>query len=143
VTRAIQALQRELTRPPTEEEIAQRLGLGLDEYRRVALELSRAPALGRLGDVDADEVESQELDPGRLHDEVELRRNLVLAIERLPERHKQVLALYYQHECTQSEIGRILGVTESRVCQILGEAAARLRAMVEDEPAPRRLRRSA
>jgi RNA polymerase sigma factor for flagellar operon FliA len=46
-----------------------------------------------------------------------------------------VLALYYQEECTQAEIGEILGVTESRVCQILGEATLRLRAQLEAEDA--------
>ncbi len=144
VTRAIQALQRELHRAPTEEEIAGRLGLPLDEYRRIALELSRAPALGRLGEVDPDDVESAALDPAALYGELELRRNLVRAIEGLPDRMKQVLALYYQHEATQAEIGQVLGVTESRVCQILGEAAARLRAaLADDAPGPKRLRRTA
>ena len=47
-----------------------------------------------------------------------------------------MLALYYQEECTQSEIGQILGVTESRVCQILGEATLRLRAALEDGDEP-------
>ena len=54
------------------------------------------------------------------------------ALSKLTERNQQVLALYYQEECTQAEIGNILGVTESRVCQILGEATARLRAMLDD-----------
>lgn len=135
VTRAIQALQRELGRAPEEEEIAKRLDLPLDEYRRIAAELARAPALGRLGEIDPDDVEGEQLDPAALYGEKELRTNLVAAIDKLPERMRQVLALYYQHECTQAEIGQILGVTESRVCQILGEAAARLRAqLVETAP---------
>jgi RNA polymerase sigma factor for flagellar operon FliA len=53
---------------------------------------------------------------------------------KLTERTQHVLALYYQEECTQAEIGEILGVTESRVCQILGEATARLRAMLDETP---------
>ena len=55
------------------------------------------------------------------------RRRLAEAISRLPARQQEVLALYYQHECTQAEIGRLLGVTESRVCQILSDATGRLR----------------
>ena len=144
VTRVIRALVGELNRPPTEDEIAVRLGLPLDEYRRIALELSRVPALGRLGEVDPDQLACSALDPGALYEEADLRRNLVRAIARLPERMRQVLALYYEHSCTQAEIGRVLGVTESRVCQILGEAAARLRvALVVDAPVRRELRRTA
>jgi RNA polymerase sigma factor for flagellar operon FliA len=44
---------------------------------------------------------------------------------------QQVLALYYQEESTQAEIGSILGVTESRVCQILGDATVRIRGILE------------
>jgi RNA polymerase sigma factor for flagellar operon FliA len=63
-----------------------------------------------------------------------LKRRLALAVGKLTERTQQVLALYYQEECTQAEIGEILGVTESRVCQILGEATARLRALLDEIP---------
>jgi len=132
VTKAIQELSRSLGRAPEEQEIADKLALPLAEYQRIAAELSRAPALGRLGEVDPDEVQSESMDPAALYSEQELRAQLVKSIDQLPERMRQVLALYYQHECTQSEIGQILGVTESRVCQILGEAAARLRAMLVD-----------
>jgi RNA polymerase sigma factor for flagellar operon FliA len=132
VTKAIQELSRALGRAPEEQEIADKLALPLAEYQRIAAELSRAPALGRLGEVDPDEVQSESMDPAALYGEQELRAQLVKSIDQLPERMRQVLALYYQHECTQAEIGQILGVTESRVCQILGEAAARLRAMLVD-----------
>ena len=63
------------------------------------------------------------------------------SIRKLPERTQTVLALYFQEDCTQAEIGEILGVTESRVCQILGEAAARIRAsLARDERARPRAR---
>ncbi len=55
------------------------------------------------------------------------------AIETLPERLQQVLALYYQEECTLREIGAILGVGESRVCQLHSEAVHRLRAAIGKE----------
>lgn len=128
VSRAIAKLEHQLQRAPTEEEIATELQLPLAEYQQLAMELSRAPAIGRLGEHDPDDVASAALDPAALFAEAELRGHLVKAIQSLPERTQQVLALYYQHECTQAEIGKIMGVTESRVCQILGEAHARLRA---------------
>jgi RNA polymerase sigma factor for flagellar operon FliA len=143
VTKVIQQLQRELSRAPLEDEIAARLNLPLEEYQRIAAELSRAPALGRLGEIDPDDVESEAMDPASLYGEKELRQQLVAAIDLLPERMRQVLGLYYQHECTQAEIGQILGVTESRVCQILGEAAARLRAQLTEGAPKARTRKTA
>lgn len=127
VSRCIAQLEHTLKRAPLEEEIASALGLSLEDYQQLAMELARAPAIGRLGEHDPDDVASAALDPSALFAEAELRSHLNRAITELPERTQQVLALYYQHECTQSEIGKILGVTESRVCQILGEAVARLR----------------
>ena len=133
VTKAIRALELELKRAPTEEEIAAKLNLPLETYQQLSAELARGPALGRTGENDPDDVESAANDPASLFDDRELRKRLENAIDGLPLRTQQVLALYYQHECTQSEIGAIMGVTESRVCQILGEAAARLRAkLIED-----------
>lgn len=128
VTRAIKALEMKLGRAPQEEEIAAELTLSIEQYRKLTEELSRAPALGRLGESDPDEVATEHSNPFDLYDSRELKKRLVTAIENLPERPRMVLALYYQEQCTQSEIGKILGITESRVCQILGESTARLRA---------------
>ncbi len=133
VSRAIARLEHGLSRAPSEDEIAAALGLTLAEYQQLAVELSSATAIGRLGEHDPDDVASAALDPGALFADAELRSRLASAIQALPERTQQVLALYYQHECTQSEIGRILGVTESRVCQILGDAVARLRARLASD----------
>lgn len=133
VTRAIKALEATLGRAPNEEEIAQSMGLPQEQYRKLMEELSRAPALGRLGESDPDEVASEFGNPLELFDQRELKRRLVEAINKLPERSRMVLALYYQEQATQAEIGRILSITESRVCQILAEATARLRAQMGKE----------
>jgi len=63
----------------------------------------------------------------RLLDE-RMRTALIKAIEVLPDREQQVMALYYQEELRMREIGEILGVSESRVCQLHGRAVARLQA---------------
>lgn len=133
IRRAVAELERMLGRAPDEEEVATRLGIPLDEYRRVTHELSLAPALARGGEIDADDIASAAHDPQELCVATEMRDRLTLAIAALPTRMQEVLALYYQEECTQAEIGRALGVTESRVCQILREAAARLRDALDDE----------
>jgi RNA polymerase sigma factor for flagellar operon FliA len=133
VSACIRRLETELGRAPEEEEIAKALGMPLDQYQRLSEDLARGPALARLGELDPDDVASGMGDPGTLTEEAEMRPRLVAALKKLPPRTQQILALYYQEECTQAEIGKIMGVTESRVCQILGEAAARLRAHLEEE----------
>ena len=127
IRRAVADLERTLGRSPDEHEVAVRLSISLDEYRRITHELSRAPALAGGGALDADDVASPCGDPQELCVAAELRDRLARAIRALPTRMQEVLALYYQSDCTQAEIGRALGVTESRVCQILREAARRLR----------------
>ena len=57
----------------------------------------------------------------------ELREHLARAIEQLPERERQILALYYEQELTLAEIGEVIGVCESRVCQLRSLALSRLR----------------
>ena len=128
VSRAISALTQENGQPPTEAMVADRLGMDIPSYRKLTTDLSRAPALGHVGESSPEEIAgATPLPDARLLDE-EKRRLVATAITHLPERTQQVMALYYQEECTQAEIGRILNVTEGRVCQILGEAAARIRA---------------
>lgn len=133
VSKAIRELEQNLGRAPSEEEIAHALGLSIEAYGRLAENLARGPALGRLGEIDPDHVASDDADPATLYQDAELRQILIEAIARLPERTQTVLGLYYQEECTQAEIGEILGITESRVCQILGDSFARLQALLSQK----------
>lgn len=132
ITRVITRLRQELGREPEEDEVAQALEIPLEQYQKMAADLVRGPALAGAFGVAPDDAESAVPNPDRAYDEVETRRRLAEAIGALPPRQQQVLALYYQEECTQAEVGAILGVTESRVCQILGEATLRLRASLGD-----------
>jgi RNA polymerase sigma factor for flagellar operon FliA len=134
ITNTIKALQQQLGRQPAEDEVAERLGMPLEQYQRLTGDLMRGPTLQGLSSVAADDAESNIAGPDTLLLDNDLKRRLALAVGKLTERTQQVLALYYQEECTQAEIGEILGVTESRVCQILGEATARLRALLEEIP---------
>jgi RNA polymerase sigma factor for flagellar operon FliA len=132
ITNTIKQLQNTLGRQPAEDEVAAKLGMPLEQYQRLTGDLMRGPTLQGLSSVAADDAESGAATPDILLLDSDLKRRLVAAMGKLTERTQQVLALYYQEECTQAEIGEILGVTESRVCQILGEATARLRAMLEE-----------
>jgi RNA polymerase sigma factor for flagellar operon FliA len=126
VTRVMRKLEAQLGRAPDEQEVASALGIELEAYHKLAENLSRAPALANLGALDPDDVAGATDSAGEFEHR-ELKGQLMAAIKRLPERTQTVLGLYYQEECTLAEIGEILGVTESRVCQILGDATVRLR----------------
>ena len=60
------------------------------------------------------------------------RQMLVNAISNLPEREKLVMGLYYEKELNLKEIGQVLGVSESRICQLHSQAVARLRARMKE-----------
>jgi RNA polymerase sigma factor FliA len=134
ITNTIKQLQQQLGRQPAEDEVAKRLGIPLEQYQRLTGDLMRGPTLQGLSSVAADDAESSAIGPDTALLDNDLKRRLAAALGKLTDRTQQVLALYYQEECTQAEIGQILGVTESRVCQILGEATARLRAMLDEVP---------
>ncbi len=141
VSKVIRNLQAELGRQPAEEEIAKALEITLEEYQTMAAGLARGPALAQLSEVEPSDVASDEIEPERAVEMLELKRQLVNAIEQLPERTQTVLALYYQESRTQSEIAEILGVTESRVCQILGDSVVRLRAYLGHEERTKKRRK--
>ena len=134
VARAIHKLTGQLSRPPEEQEIATEMGLSLNEYHELLAGISHA-GMARLEMVDLDEADP--MSDADMPDEAAGRRLLASAvaeaIERLPPRLRTVLSLYYQHECTLREIGAVLGVTESRVCQLHSEAMHRLRADIGRE----------
>ena len=75
-------------------------------------------------------------DPLEVIEQTSVRNALVTAIEMLPEREKMMMALYYEQDLNLREIGEVLGVTESRICQLHSQAVARLRAAVVGEAKP-------
>lgn len=134
VARAIAQLTRQLDRQPEEPEIAASMGLELEAYRELLSTIAGA-GMARLEVLDIDQVDPAE--DGGAPDEEAGRRMLARAVSdaivHLPPRLQQVLALYYQEDCTLREIGAVLGVSESRVSQLHTEAMHRLRASVGKE----------
>lgn len=137
LARAIRDLTRTHNRPPTEVEIAAALGLPEGAYHE---QLSRIASAGmtRLELMDFDLIDQVDVDSDHRTVDEEVMHREVLgavsdAIHTLPPRLQQVLALYYQEDCTLREIGLVLGVTESRVSQLHTEAMHRLRASIGKE----------
>jgi len=140
IERAISELEGKLGRAPTDEEIAQRLGLSGDELEDSLAEISRSSiaALDELWTVSGsggdqvsliDTIEDTAApDPQGALSATEMREAIADAIARLPEREKLVVTLYYYEELTLREIGEVLGVTESRVSQLHTKAVLRLKA---------------
>jgi len=143
VEAAIQALEQKHGRPPHEGELAESLDMPLADYQKL-LQDARGHQLVYLEDLNgADEdgylerhLASSHLDPLTVLLDQDRRDVLVRAIEDLPEREKMMMALYYDEELNLREIGEVLGVTESRVCQMHTQAIARLRARILDSDVP-------
>jgi RNA polymerase sigma factor for flagellar operon FliA len=148
---AIRDLQHELGRTPTETEIAARLNMPVARYRErlqaasvVTISLDEHDA--RDSDDDSTMLADNAPDPNAVDPADEAARRdaiagLVQEIGRLSQRPRMVLALYYQDEMTFKEIGQVLGVTESRVCQIHTEAILALRGRLVDSDVAARLGR--
>jgi RNA polymerase sigma factor FliA len=133
--KAVARLRHELGREPGETELADAMGLSAEEYAR-ALDSVRSLELGSIRRLQAANDDGASLlevcvDPGERPDGIlqrtELRQHLAAALKELPERERQVLALYYEEELTMAEIGAVIGVCESRVSQLRSLALSRLR----------------
>jgi RNA polymerase sigma factor for flagellar operon FliA len=139
IERAIGELESKLGRAPSDEEIAQKVGISQDELEESLTDISRSSiaALDELWSVSGEGDQVSLLDtiedetgprPETELDETEMREALADVISRLPEREKLVITLYYYEELTLREIGEVLGVTESRVSQLHTKAILRLKA---------------
>ena len=148
IERAYSKLENELLRTPQESEVAAELGVTEHELAQTLSQISFVGlvALDELlsagdrgggttvGDTVADSVN----DPVAAFEVDEMKHVLADAINRMPDRERLVLTLYYYEGLTLAEIGEVLGVTESRVCQIHTKAILQLRSRLV-EPASERL----
>jgi RNA polymerase sigma factor FliA len=136
---AISKLEQQHKRPPSEQELADSLGMPLGEYQQM-LQDARGHQLIYYDDFrDSDEdhyLDRHCADPKptpleHLLDQ-NLRKLVINAIGDLPEREKLVMGMYYEQELNFKEIGEVLGVTESRICQLHTQAIARLRSRLKE-----------
>lgn len=129
LSEAARAIENQTGRPAAPQEIADSLDLTLDEYHQWVLDASNQNffSLDGLEEFDGGPHTAADSTYGDVEND-RRRAFLVEAIGSLSEREQIVLSLYYDKEMTLKEIGQVLGVSESRVCQIHGEAAMRLKA---------------
>lgn len=131
----IARLRHDLAREPEEDEIATAMSMSPEEYLK-ALDQVRSLDLGAIRQLDATGEDGAPLlelcidpdeGPEAQLERTELKRLLAGALGELPERERQILAMYYEEEMTMAEIGAVIGVCESRVSQLRSLALSRLR----------------
>ncbi|SDH71022.1 RNA polymerase, sigma 28 subunit, SigD/FliA/WhiG [Vibrio xiamenensis] len=132
ISQAITALENELNRDPTDAEVANFLGMEIGEYHTVLSDIncSRLVGIEDLGvsdDVISSPDDEDENSPFNGVADEYFRKALINSIKSLPEREALVLSLYYDEELNLKEIGEVIGVSESRVSQILSQSMQRLR----------------
>jgi RNA polymerase sigma factor for flagellar operon FliA len=137
---AIRKIENREGREARDVEVAQAMGISLQEYNELAADavgcklvsMDHADSLGEDGSESGSEQVPSDRGPLKELEDEGFRQGLVEAIDGLPEREKLVMSLYYDEELNLREIGSVLGVSESRVCQIHGQALLRLRARLHD-----------
>jgi RNA polymerase sigma factor FliA len=136
---ATHELAARLGRMPAEDEVAQEMGVSVERWRQIMVELqSVAPAVSVSANADLDPDRQEpaarsEFRPDRMAERHQLHITLAKAMGHLPERYQKVMFLYYTNDLTMREIGDMLGVNESRVSQIHKTALRKMATVLESE----------
>jgi RNA polymerase sigma factor for flagellar operon FliA len=142
VQAGVVALFEQLQRSPSDEELAAHLKLNVDAVQQGLIDSSRMIlSLDALATVSGDEEgsfydvlpDSAQPEPSETLEEDELRGQLLQALKSLPEREQLILSLYYHDELTLKEIGAVLSISESRVCQLHSQIILKLRSLVAQQ----------
>ena len=145
VEKAYAALEGQLHRTPTESEVADQMGIKLEDLHAIFSQVSfvNVVALDELLNVGGEKGDKLSLvdtledtraeDPVSAFESEETKYLLAKAINTLPEREKIVVTLYYYEGLTLAEIGQVLGVTESRICQMHTKAVLQLRGKLSEQ----------
>lgn len=135
VARAVREIEQETGREARDTEVVESLGISLDDYHQILNNACSAQIFSLDQNEDDGpgwEPSSSQPEPQYLLEQSGFQQALADAIRDLPEREQLVMSLYYEQELNLREIGEVLGVTESRVSQIHGRIALKLRAGLAD-----------
>ena len=137
VTEAIARIENQTGARARDIDVAESLGISTEEYHEILKDATAARlfSLDQPADDSGEplQVESDaEQEPSELLQEASRRERLVELIEELPERERLIMSLYYDEELNLREIGEVLSISESRVCQIHGQALLRLKSRIDD-----------
>lgn len=144
---AMRALEQKLGHAARETDIAETLGVSLDDYRQTMADAVQCQMLSLDTPRDSDDDEAWQIEdqnslsPAEQLQGREFKQALAEAIAKLPEKEQLVLSLYYRDELNLREIGEVLNITESRVCQIHGQALVRVRGHLAEWVSPASSRR--
>jgi RNA polymerase sigma factor for flagellar operon FliA len=130
VSRAIAKVEARQGKPPQDHEVAEEMGVSIEEYQQLTAKLSSARLVYLDAGTDSEELPVSVAEPEAQNSEEELRDLLRSGIEKLPERERLMMSLYYVEELNIREIAAVLEVTEGRVSQLHGQALARLRSQL-------------
>lgn len=141
--RTMTALETKFGRPPSEQELGETMGISQQEVSELLVRMGRTNVYSLddiLGSGDGDDhihfvelIVDENSNTGGEVEGRELRRVLTSGVDKLPERERLVVALYYFEGLTFKEIGKVLGVSESRVYQLHTQAMTRLRTFMRQE----------
>ncbi len=144
VERATQKLSQNLHRPPTESEVAEEVGMGVDEYRAFLHQYSRSQVAslearldtegGTIGEYGSILVDASAADPQSQANLEELRAHLIDAIGGLEEQERLVATFYFYDGLTLKEIGKAMDLTGGRISQLLKRALGKLRERLKGSP---------
>ncbi len=127
-------LEHQLGRSPEAQEVAEEMGVTIDEYFSTARDAVNCHVFA-LEDLKTQDIESnagERIQPDAGLEAQGLQQAVVDAIDHLPERERLIMSLYYDDELNLREIGEVLGVSESRVCQLHGQALIRVRSRLHE-----------
>lgn len=131
-----QDLSSKLGRTPNEDEMANRMGVSVNRWRKMAMELrTSGPAPTPITDRETTQEfpAAPDTRPDRMCERRELQNTLKRAMQCLPDRYQKVVFLYYSNDLTMKEIGDALGVNESRISQIHKTALKKMAVALESE----------
>lgn len=137
VTEAIARIENETGARARDVDVAASLGITTEEYHEILRDATAARlfSLDQPADDSGEPLQvegDEDQEPSELLQEVSRRERLVELIEELPERERLIMSLYYDESLNLREIGEVLNISESRVCQIHGQALLRLKSRIDD-----------